>query len=251
MSDIFDGGDFVGVVNAPDLGSIAKLPHLVPFVMLAEKIGSMQAQLLKQNKIGSLTINLRGEDLADSKVSDVIKSAVIKGALGEIVSQSITYVNAISVAEELGLRVFVNMSGRTEVASGFMNSLSVELQMEGFLNMSRVIEGTVLGGNELRITGIDGYSVDLPPGENILLFNNIDQPGVFMKITKALSAESINVAHMTVGRVPGRKYSMGGLVVDTPVTDNILDFLRKQPELSNVMQVRYLHDYIILTIILF
>lgn len=95
MSDIFDGGDFVGVVNAPDLGSVAKRPEMVPYVMLAEKIGSIQGQLLKQNKIGSLTVNLRGGELADVKITDVIKSAVIKGALSELVSQPITYVNAI------------------------------------------------------------------------------------------------------------------------------------------------------------
>eukprot|EP01040_Poterioochromonas_malhamensis_P025099 gene25099-31228_t len=42
MSDILDGGAFIGVVNSPDLGAVAKLEHVVPFVKLAEKIGSMQ-----------------------------------------------------------------------------------------------------------------------------------------------------------------------------------------------------------------
>ena len=59
MSDIFDGGAFVGVINAPDLGAVASLPEIVPYVMLAERMGSMQAQLLKSNKIGSITLNLR------------------------------------------------------------------------------------------------------------------------------------------------------------------------------------------------
>jgi D-3-phosphoglycerate dehydrogenase len=237
MSDIFDGGDFVGVVNAPDLGSVLKKTSLVPYVMLAEKIGSIQGQLLKQNKISSLTVTLRGEDVADSTISDVIKSAVIKGALSEIVSQPITYINAISVAEELGLRVFVNMSKKTEGGSGFMNSVSVELQLEGFLNMSRTIEGTVLGRNELRITSIDGYSVDLPPGENMLMFNNVDQPGVFLKIVQKLSAENVNVAHMTTGRVAGKKFSIGALVIDTPVSEDLMKYLSSVPELSNVVQV--------------
>jgi D-3-phosphoglycerate dehydrogenase len=237
MSDIFAGGDFVGVVNAPDLGSIAKESGLVPYVMLAEKIGSMQGQLLKQNKIGSITINLRGEDVSKAKMADVIKAAVIKGALSELVSQSITYVNAISVAEELGLRVMINMSGKTDVTSGFMNSISVDLEMEGFLNMTRTIEGTVLGKNELRVTSIDGYSLDLPPGENMLLFNNMDQPGVFMKIAQKLSAEGINVAHMTLGRVNSKKFALGALVTDTPLSDDVLNYLKTVPELSNVVQV--------------
>lgn len=71
---------------------------------------------------------------------------------------------------------------QTEVGSGYVNSLSVELEVEGLLNVSREIEGTVFGRNELRITNIDGYSVDLPTSENILLFNNYDQPGMLKKV---------------------------------------------------------------------
>lgn len=238
MSDIFGGGDFVGVVNAPDLGSVLKHPALVPYVLLAEKIGSIQGQLLKQNKISSLTVNLRGSDVADVKFTDVMKSAVIKGALGELISRNITFVNAISIAEELGLRVFVNMSDKTEAGSGFKNSLSVELAIEGFLNMTRTIEGTVLGRNELRITKIDGFPVDLPPGENMLLFNNADHPGVFMKIAKRLGQDNINVAHMTLGRLQDKKFALGALVVDTPISDATVEYLSKQPEIFNVMQVK-------------
>ena len=51
---------------------------------------------------------------------------------------------------------------QTEVGSGYVNSLSVELEVEGLLNVSREIEGTVFGRDELRITNIDGYNVDLP-----------------------------------------------------------------------------------------
>ena len=68
------------------------------------------------------------------------------------------------------------------MGSGYVNSLSVELEVEGLLNVSRQIEGTVFGRNELRITNIDGYNVDLPTSENILLFNNYDQPGMLKKV---------------------------------------------------------------------
>ena len=63
-----------------------------------------------------------------------------------------------------------------------MNSMTVDLDIEGFLNLTRSIEGTVFGRNELRITKFDGFSIDLPPGENILLFNNPDAPGILRKV---------------------------------------------------------------------
>lgn len=237
MSDIFDGGAFVGVMNAPDLGAVASLPEIVPYVMLAERMGSMQAQLLKSNKIGSITVNLRGKDIADTKLTDVMKSAVLCGALRELTAQPITYVNAISVAEELGLKVLVNMSEKTEAGSGYMNSMAVELEIEGSLNMTRVIEGTVFGRNELRITKIDGYTIELPPGENMLLCNNYDKPGALLKVANRLAASNINIAHFSLGRKAEGKLAMVALVLDTPASEEVLDGLSKFADVTNVQQV--------------
>lgn len=240
MSDIFDGGNFVGVVNAPDLGSIAKLEHIVPYVMLAEKIGSIQGQLIRtsSSKIGSITINLRGKDIADSKLTDVVKSAVIKGALTELGIQNISYVNAIPTADELGLKVLVNMSEKAEVGSGYMNLLGVELEIEGFLNATRVIEGTVFGkGDELRITQIDGYSVDLTPGENMLFFNNQDQPGVLRRIVEKLASAQVNIAHFSLGRKQRGSKAMGVVVTDTPIPAEVLSSLAKYADVTNLVQV--------------
>lgn len=238
MSDILDGGNFVGVVNAPDLGAVAKLEHVVPYVMLAEKIGSIQGQLLKNNKIGSILINLRGKDIADSKVTDVIKSAVIKGALTELGMQNISYVNALSIADEMGLKVLVNMSEKTEKGSGYQNSIGVELEIEGLLNATRNIEGTVFGKQEMRITQIDGYDVDLPPGENMLLFNNQDQPGVLKRIVEKLASAQVNIAHFSLGRKARGTKAMGALVLDSDVPEDTIKSIGKYADITNVVQIK-------------
>ncbi len=237
MCDILDGGSFVGVVNAPDLGAIAKQEHIVPFVMLAEKIGSIQGQLLVKNKIAGICITLRGKDVADSKLTDVVKSAVIKGTLTELGIQNVSYVNASSLADELGLKVLVNFSEMTDKGSGYMNSISVELEIEGMLNVTRNIEGTVFSGREMRITQIDGFSVDIPPGENMVFFNNQDQPGVLQKIVQNLAAAKINIAHFSLGRKERGSKAMGALVLDTPVPSEVLSQLCTHADITNVVQV--------------
>ncbi len=243
MSDILDGGAFVGVVNAPDLGAIARQEHVVPYVKLAERIGSMQGQLLRSNKVGGITINLRGKDISDSRLTDVIKSAVVKGTLSELGISQLSYVSALGVAEEMGLRVLVNLSEKTEAGSGYVNSLGVELEVEGVFNGLRVIEGTVFGRDELRITKIDGFSVELPPGENILLWNNYDRPGVLRKIVERLAADSINIAHFSVGRKTRGSHAMGAVVLDTPASDATIAGLAKYAELNNVIQVCCCHAF--------
>lgn len=238
MSDIYNGGAFFGVVNAPDLGAISKLTHVVPYIQLAEKIGSLQTQLLQKNKIGGITITLRGKDVADAKLTDIFKAAVIKGALTPIVEQQVTFINATNLADELGLKVLVNMSENTEKNSGFKNSISIDLQVEGFLNVSRVIEGTVFGRNDLRITKIDNFSVDLPPSENILLFNNFDVPGVLKKVSEKLAVANVNIAHFSLGRKVESKQAMAAIVLDSPIPDQVIKELTGYAEINNVVQVR-------------
>eukprot|EP01034_Spumella_vulgaris_P036810 gene36810-45414_t len=237
MSDILDGGAFVGVVNAPDLGAVAKQEHIVPYVKLAERIGSMQGQLLKNSKIASITVNLRGKDISDTKLTDVIKAAVIKGALSELGIANLNYVSALGVAEEMGLRVLVNMSEKTEQGSGYRNSIGVELELDGVFNGVRTIEGTVFGRDELRVTKIDGYSVELPPGEHVLLWNNVDQPGVLKGIMERLAEENINIAHFSVGRQTRGAKAMGAVVLDTPASPGLIAALSKHANLSNVIQL--------------
>jgi phosphoserine aminotransferase len=238
MCDIFDGGAFVGVVNCPDLGAIARQETVVPYVLLGEKIGSMQGQLLKNNKIASITLNLRGKDVSDSKVTDVIKSAVIKGSLTELGIQGVSFVNAISIAEEMGLKILINLSEKPDENSGFLNTLGVELEIEGFLNASHSIEGTVFGKSELRIIRIDGFSIDLPPTENMLLFNNIDAPGVLRKVMDQLAANSINVGCFSVGRKSRGSKAMSAITLDTPLPDEVLKTIAKAAEISNVFQIK-------------
>jgi len=237
MSDILDGGRFVGVVNSPDLGAVSSSPEIVPYVLLAEKIGSMQAQLLRSNKVNGITINLRGKDITDGRFTEVIKSAVLKGALSELSSHNVTYVNAISLAEDFGLRCVINSSAKTDVASGYMNSMGVEFEIEGMLNYARNIEGTVFGRNELRITQVDGFSVDLPPGEHLLLFNNYDSPGVLRKVSEKLAMNSINIAHFSLGRAGRGKQAMGALVLDSEVPPDVLERLGKYANVTNVVQI--------------
>lgn len=55
--------------------------------------------------------------------------------------------------------------------------VQVEYELDGLLNFSRSITGTVFGSRHLRIIDIDGFKTDIPPSGSVLFFNNIDKPG--------------------------------------------------------------------------
>ena len=50
MCDVLDGGEYVGVLNAPNMAVVRK-SELTPYVSLGEKMGALQAQLLGQGKV--------------------------------------------------------------------------------------------------------------------------------------------------------------------------------------------------------
>lgn len=239
MCDILDGGEYRGVVNAPDLSVIHKVPGAKPFVLLCERIGSMHGQLLGTNKVASINISLQGKDIADSRITEVMKSAVLKGVLGVLSAEPVTYVSASSLADELGLQVSVSMSDQNLGSSSVANSISVELEVEGFLNMTRSIRGTVFGQNDIRVTEIDGFSISVPTVGNLLLFNNKDQPGVLKGLVEKVAAAGCNIAHFSLGRKEQSKKAMGALVLDTKLSSDALSELRKNQTVSNVVQLEF------------
>ena len=133
----------------------------------------------------------------------------------------------------------MNMSEKTEAGSGYMNSMCVELELGGMLNMSSVrrIEGTVFGRDELRITQVDGFNLDLPPGEHMLLFNNYDEPGVLRRVVEKLATANVNIAHFSLGRKEKGQMAMSAVVLDSAVPPEVITSLAGINAINNLVAV--------------
>lgn len=238
ICDIFDGSSFKGVVNAPNYGSISKNSDIIPFLTLAERIGSIQGQLLASNKMGGINISLNGKDISDNSLAVPFKAAVLKGALTSLNIENVTYVNSISIADELGIQVKVITSPDTPKDSPYTNTVAVELDIEGSLNTSRTIQGTIFGKNEQRLTQIDGFDVEIPPGENMLMFNNLDRPGVLHEVVSKVSNANINISHFSLGRKAQGGKAMGAIVMDTPIPPEIIESIRASNSVHNLVQIK-------------
>ena len=226
------------MVNAPNLNAVAKNPNIVPFVVLGEKIGAMQAQILKRNKVHRLSITLSGKTVSDSRAVDVIKSAVLKGLLGELISQEVSYVNATAIAEQLGVKTVVSTETKPQAGYPWTDYINVALETEGQLNFKRAIEGTIFGRNELRITKFDDLSIDLPPGKDMLLFNNEDKPGVLKRVAEKLAAGNVNILHFSLGRTKMGNDAMCAIVTNEPVPKDIVKDIENLEDVYNVTPIK-------------
>ena len=237
LSDILEQKDFVGVVNAPNI-DFARKSRLLPYVQLAEKIGSLQAQLIGSGKIKRINVTVQGKEVAVSEMSDSIKIAMLKGTLSHLLDQEVNFLNAGPLAGDMG--VSVNTVLVQQQDGEHANTIKVEFELDGFLNFSRSITGTVFGGNQLRIIEIDGFKVDIPPVGSVVFFNNEDKPGALKPIATILAKGQCNIAHFSLGRQEKAGKALGAITLDEAVPAPVLEELAKLPEISNCSQVQLL-----------
>jgi D-3-phosphoglycerate dehydrogenase / 2-oxoglutarate reductase len=68
------------------------------------------------------------------------------------------------------------------------------------LNGKRAVAGTCFG-KELRVTAIDGMSIDFQPTGDIVFLNNPDTPGMLKQVSAVLAQGSVNIVNFALGRV--------------------------------------------------
>jgi D-3-phosphoglycerate dehydrogenase len=72
---------------------------------------------------------------------------------------------------------------------------------------------------------VDGYEIEVPITEHLLLVRNDDVPGVIGRIGTFLGEQKINISDMVVGRDPEGKAAMMGLALDQDLSDAQVDQL--------------------------
>lgn len=238
MCDVLDGGEFVGVLNAPNM-AFARKSNLSNYVLLGEKMGALQAQLLGPGKVQGMRVVLHGKGLAVPDMTRPMAAAVLKGALNHLLDQDVNYVNAESLARNLGMNFEVAF--QQEAPSGYSNGVTVEFEIEGVLNGLRSLTGSCFG-HEQRIVDVDGMRIDFQPKGNLLMFNNPDKPGMLEHVSKIVSENGINIANFALGRVRPGGTAMSALSVDEAVPESVLAQLRSLPGIRNLMSVSIEED---------
>ena len=228
VRDVLLGRAIVNAVNMPCVAPEV-LKEIRPYLELAEKLGSLEAQLVT-GPIHQVVIRYAGEvthfDLAPVTV------AVIKGILTPILGETVNYVNATLIAGNRGIKVIETKS--TELKE-FANFIAVEVETDQGRN---VLVGTLFTRNDSRIVRINNFHVDAIPSGYMLVIQNLDKPGVVGHIGAVLGKNNINIAGMTFGRnkVGGEAVSI--INVDSEVPIHVQDEIRQSQNILGVKLVK-------------
>ena len=228
MHDFFEYKKMYGVVNASGLEAISK-KEILPFITLAESLGKIYAQMIR-SPLKQININYSGSLLHSS--ASLLSAALLKGLLSKLLTENINFINSPILAKEMGIKINETKSDEN---LNYTNLLSVEFLSD---KEKRFFAGTVFGNNEIRIVKIDNYLLEVKPEGNLLLYSNIDKPGMVAAVGKILSEAKINIAGLSLGRLEAGKEALTVINVDHQIEENTLEKISKIEGVHNVYSVQ-------------
>ncbi len=206
-------------VNMPSI-SPEEYKKLEPYLELGEKLGAFLSQIAGERR-EEVRISYDG-GLAELN-THLVKNAVLKGILKEVLSENVNLVNAGALAQARGIEVIELRSARR---AAFSNSLGIALRTE---TESASVLGMVGMKRTLRILGIDDIDIEAPLRGTILFIRNQDVPGVIGRVGTILGNRNINIANFALGRSQQAREAIGLVNVDNDVSPEVLDEIRAIP----------------------
>lgn len=220
-----------GIRNAVNVPSVDPeiLKRMKPYLELAEKIGSMQAQLV-DGYIKDIKIKYVGDILQHDL--DSTTRALVKGVLRHMLEENVNYVNSLVIAKERGIKVTEKKTAEIE---DFANLIICEVQTNKMKNM---IIGTLFTKVDPRLIKINDFYVDAVPEHDMLIIYNKDLPGIVGQIGTILGKEKINIAGLSFGRVKQGGRAITVLNIDSPVPARVLKKIRDAKHIQEVRVVK-------------
>jgi len=194
-------------------------PSVRPGIPLMEKLGQIFSGLAG-SPVTSIDVEVRGE-ITEFDVS-VLKLAALKGVFTNVVSESVSYVNAPLLAEQRGIAVRLV----TDAASDeYRNLLTIRGALADGTQIS--VSGTLTGPKQTeKIVEINGYDVEVPVADHLIVMVYTDRPGIVAVYGKEFGDAGINIAGMQISRREAGGQALSVLTVDSPVPDGLLETVR-------------------------
>lgn len=219
-------GELVLTAVNVDLGREVS-PEVRAFLPLVENLARVFVGIAK-GLPPVVTLRLEGR-IAEHPATP-LRLATLKGALAEATTDTVSFVNAATIAEERGIRIV------EEKAPDAEDYLSL-VQLSGTFNRQAVsVSGTITRKGQVLVE-IQGLELELPLHQNLLMVRNEDVPGLIGRVGTFLGDLNVNISDMVVGRMPGTgEAAMMGVATDSILTDVQVEALRK---LDGIITARF------------
>lgn len=197
-------------------------------INLAEKVGLLVSQL-STGPIGAVSLELWG---IEERLRKILSVAATKGLLSPRLSESVNFVNALSVAETRGITLSSTVHA-TPV--DYANLITLRAHTA---DREVCVSGTVFSEKDQRIVSVNEFRVEFKPVGYVVYMVNEDVPGVVGKVGTILGDRDINIAEYNLARAEGGGLATAIVTIDSPLDEETLAFLRSFREMKDVRLLR-------------
>lgn len=137
--------------------------------------------------------------------------------------------NSLEIAHQKGIKIYWDILKDSNAPHP--NTVKITVK-KGDKSMS--ITGISIGGGNIQVTELNGFSVSLSMNTPTLIIVHQDIPGMIAKVTDTLSANDINIAQMNVTRESAGEKAIMIIEVDSRNCQDAVNQIERIPNLHNV-----------------
>ena len=228
MSDFLVEGAVINAINMPSV-SADEAPRLLPYMALAEQIGSLAGQVA-ETSFKSVTIEYEG--LAAELNTRPLTASLLRGLLAPVM-ESVNMVNAPVLARERDIAI---SEVKHERVSEYQTLIRLTLTTE---RRTRTFAGTLFGGDKPRIVDVNGVRLEAELGPHMLFTVNDDKPGFIGRLGTTLGTTDVNIATFHLGRAEEGGHAVALIEIDEPLSDAVLKEVRDFPDVLQARALRF------------
>jgi len=228
MSDYLLSGAISNAVNFPSI-TAEEAPKLMPYIDLAEKLGSFAGQL---TETGISKVQLCYQGPVAQMKTKALTSAALAGLLKPMLGE-VNVVSAPVIAKERGM-VIEEMT--REGAGDYETLITLTVTTE---RQSRHVSGTVFADGRPRIVNIKGIRMDAEFRPSMIYITNLDKPGFIGKFSSVLGDAGINIATFHLGREAPGGSAVSLIEIDGELSPEVLKKVQALPQVKQAKRLKF------------
>lgn len=207
--------------------------ELQPSLLVAERAAMVARAMLAERGLREVRrVSIRcGPGIIGA--GDMLLAAASVGVLRSVVeTDRLNLISARTLAELRGLELSVMESERLEHPD------AIEVRLAAGKS-ELAVQGVATAGMSPRLTKVDGFHVDVPPRNTLIILTNKDVPGVIGRVGTLLGEARINIASYHQSRLAQGGDALAAISVDDPVPATVRQKLCDQPDIRSATVVTF------------
>lgn len=214
-------GNIRNAVNFPQIDP-EDIKRLGPWISLCEKLARFSIQTI-DGAIKAVKIEYTGK--IEESLAPLTNTLIVFLLKGLFPEENINYVNAMSIIEEVGIKLsFSKSKEKTDYQTLVLLDLTTDKE-------TLSVQATLFKESLPKIVAIGDFPLEVSLEGNILVLLQLDEPGIIGKIGTLLGESGINIGNMQLSRKKKDIPALSIWNLDGEIDEKLLLKIKQMPQI--------------------